>query len=394
MATVVFSEIGNNGISRLNGAINDSTTSVIVDSVTALTLDTSTTLAYLTIIDQTTWRQDPEANPEVLEIVKVTSITGNTCTVVRAQDGTTAKAFADNDIVELRHPAIVTTEIQDALTDGTATLDVAGFTGDIDVGGTSTLANVNLGQGFKMKVGDGVAGFNNLCDDIVISDSDATTGANVGMSILAKTDGNSYLFFGDQANNVASAIQVQNASGVGTMNFNAGTNDLNLRLSGEAGSELAAFTGDVDVDGDANITGQTFMGGNNTDSTLTNVKAVVSTTGSSGRLYLRDLSAGFTTNDSKKDGTYLTSDNGVFAIKGLRSNGSSSSPESLTINHGSNGEATFNSDVDVGGDLITTTKTPASASATGTAGTIAWDASYIYVCTATDTWKRVAIATW
>jgi hypothetical protein len=38
--------------------------------------------------------------------------------------------------------------------------------------------------------------------------------------------------------------------------------------------------------------------------------------------------------------------------------------------------------------------TPASAAATGTAGTIAWDANFIYVCTATDTWKRVAIATW
>ena len=38
--------------------------------------------------------------------------------------------------------------------------------------------------------------------------------------------------------------------------------------------------------------------------------------------------------------------------------------------------------------------TPASAAATGTAGTIQWDASYIYVCTATNTWKRAAISTW
>lgn len=37
---------------------------------------------------------------------------------------------------------------------------------------------------------------------------------------------------------------------------------------------------------------------------------------------------------------------------------------------------------------------PASASATGVAGTIAWDANYIYICTATNTWKRVAISTW
>jgi hypothetical protein len=37
---------------------------------------------------------------------------------------------------------------------------------------------------------------------------------------------------------------------------------------------------------------------------------------------------------------------------------------------------------------------PASASATGTLGEIRIDANYIYICTATNTWKRVAIATW
>lgn len=43
---------------------------------------------------------------------------------------------------------------------------------------------------------------------------------------------------------------------------------------------------------------------------------------------------------------------------------------------------------------VTTAKTPATAAATGTAGQIAWDTNYIYVCVATDTWKRVAISTW
>lgn len=41
-----------------------------------------------------------------------------------------------------------------------------------------------------------------------------------------------------------------------------------------------------------------------------------------------------------------------------------------------------------------TAVTPASAAASGTAGSVVWDASYIYVCTATNTWKRAAIATW
>lgn len=37
---------------------------------------------------------------------------------------------------------------------------------------------------------------------------------------------------------------------------------------------------------------------------------------------------------------------------------------------------------------------PASAAATGTLGEIRITATHLYVCTATDTWVRVAIATW
>jgi hypothetical protein len=37
---------------------------------------------------------------------------------------------------------------------------------------------------------------------------------------------------------------------------------------------------------------------------------------------------------------------------------------------------------------------PASASAAGTQGDFAWDADYLYMCTALNTWKRTAIATW
>lgn len=43
---------------------------------------------------------------------------------------------------------------------------------------------------------------------------------------------------------------------------------------------------------------------------------------------------------------------------------------------------------------IRTARTPASATASGNQGEIAWDATYLYVCTATNTWRRVAHATW
>lgn len=44
--------------------------------------------------------------------------------------------------------------------------------------------------------------------------------------------------------------------------------------------------------------------------------------------------------------------------------------------------------------VITNPQTPASAGATGTQGQIAWDTDYLYVCIATNTWKRVALNSW
>ena len=43
---------------------------------------------------------------------------------------------------------------------------------------------------------------------------------------------------------------------------------------------------------------------------------------------------------------------------------------------------------------IATAKTPASATDTGTTGTICWDSSFLYMCVATNSWERVAIAPW
>ena len=48
----------------------------------------------------------------------------------------------------------------------------------------------------------------------------------------------------------------------------------------------------------------------------------------------------------------------------------------------------------LGSFIISNSTTPATSSATGTTGTIAWDSSFLYCCVATNTWKRVAIATW
>ena len=50
--------------------------------------------------------------------------------------------------------------------------------------------------------------------------------------------------------------------------------------------------------------------------------------------------------------------------------------------------------INADGGLKISSGAPASATSTGTAGQIQWDSNYIYVCVATNTWKRVAISTW
>ena len=50
--------------------------------------------------------------------------------------------------------------------------------------------------------------------------------------------------------------------------------------------------------------------------------------------------------------------------------------------------------VSVAGSLIISTHTPASSHDAGVAGTIAWDSSYFYICTAPNTWTRAPLSTW
>lgn len=46
-----------------------------------------------------------------------------------------------------------------------------------------------------------------------------------------------------------------------------------------------------------------------------------------------------------------------------------------------------------GAPVVAPLTTPSSSSATGKAGAICWDAGFIYICTATNTWKRTALST-
>jgi uncharacterized protein YjlB len=118
--------------------------------------------------------------------------------------------------------------------------------------------------------------------------------------------------------------------------------------------------------------------------------------------YGQTLIIGNSSNTSTSTGVILGGDGGVYGVKlkaGLASSGSQGSfIDVKNISGGGDIElAPYGTGkVVISDDVlnVSTSKTPASASATGATGDIAWDTNYIYVCTATNTWKRTAIATW
>ena len=73
----------------------------------------------------------------------------------------------------------------------------------------------------------------------------------------------------------------------------------------------------------------------------------------------------------------------------IATSGAGSQAPTTRVTIGATG-TTFNAD----NIIINTSKTPATATDTGTTGQICWDSGFIYVCTATNTWVRSAITTW
>jgi len=66
----------------------------------------------------------------------------------------------------------------------------------------------------------------------------------------------------------------------------------------------------------------------------------------------------------------------------------------LSLSTGSIPTPTAQLDINNNTIRLRNSRTPASATASGNRGDICWDTNYIYVCVATNTWKRTAISTW
>ena len=161
------------------------------------------------------------------------------------------------------------------------------------------------------------------------------------------------------------------------------------------GNLTGDVTGNVTGAVTGNVTGN--LTGNVTGDVTGNVTGNVTSTGSSS-FSNADINGGAI------DGTVIGASS---AAAGTFTNITASGTSTLTtvdINAGdidgtnigtsTPGAGTFSALVTTADHIrINTSQTPASSSASGTAGEIAWDSNYIYVCVATNSWKRVALST-
>jgi hypothetical protein len=71
--------------------------------------------------------------------------------------------------------------------------------------------------------------------------------------------------------------------------------------------------------------------------------------------------------------------------------GAAGSDTNVSLNLTTKGTGTVQAN---GNPVVVNVAVPATATSAGVAGQRAYDASYVYVCTATNTWKRAALSTW
>jgi hypothetical protein len=224
-----------------------------------------------------------------------------------------------------------------------------------------------------------------------------------------------------------SALTLNSTTGI---NLNTGTSSatraITVNSSGNVGINLTSVSYPLDVGGHARITGSLEVNALSTPGTATGTLASGGGLGSGLTYYFRivatDGAGAYTVGSSESTGVTTTSTNKTINLTWTASTGASGYFVLFTTTSGSYTSlsaffTTTNSysftttagattgvlptinttgTAKVGGNsvFITTSKTPSSATDTGTTGQICWDSSYVYVCVATNTWKRAALATW
>ena len=235
----------------------------------------------------------------------------------------------------------------------------------------------------------------------------ATATADAGIQLFRSSSSSTIAKIAMDSSNDAGIIQLF-ASGVSKVTLRAvagGTNVLALPLSiTDTTPSTGSTSGALQVAGGIGVGAASVFGGTVTVTKASSPEVNILTTSGTNKTayttYGNTVPAWYVGSDITSanvlDYSIYRAGNG-FALRAKDSGAYTSTPV-VDIEHNKvtiNQAATFAGAVTIAGTVIhTLSATPASASAAGTVGTMSWDANYIYICTATNTWKRVAIATW
>jgi len=181
----------------------------------------------------------------------------------------------------------------------------------------------------------------------------------------------------------------------GDWNVSLGVNSMLSNLSGTDNTAIGANTLSVNTTGNSNVgIGKQALNGNATGHFNTAV-------GNRAGMKIAD---GVTSNETSSYSLYLGFDSRASADGNtneivLGPNAIGNGSNTATIGDDNVTDVYINKDggatVHAGQYRLSALNTaPASAAAAGTLGEIRVDANHIYVCTATDTWKRTALTTW
>lgn len=316
----------------------------------------------------------------------------------------------------------------------------------IATGAPSTVDSVNLVAGDRiLVVGQTTTSQNGLYDVSVVgsgsngtwvrtSDSNQTGEVNAGMIVMVTegtewgdtswkliTDdpiviGTTGLIFLQNTGNSFSIINVVGSGNVvangvsSTVSFESGNN---ISITGNAAADIITFSLSDSPSVTGNITGNNVFTTNIISATGNIFGGGIRSTSSSTppvNPSVGDFWYDTTTNAQYRytfDGIYYfwlddygstIGINGVFsAVTNGTSNitiANTNSNAAVSINGTSNVSVFANTGFYTTALNITSSFTPASSSAAGVAGQIAWDYNYVYVCIATNTWKRSLIGTW
>lgn len=124
--------LSNNASAAIASSITASTTTIILAAGTGAEFPSpgANDYFYATLVDSS----------NNIEIIKVTARSSDTLTVVRGQDGTSARSYAAGDLLELRLVSAVIEDLQTVI----ANPDVIGISEKITIAGTGASGTVNF----------------------------------------------------------------------------------------------------------------------------------------------------------------------------------------------------------------------------------------------------------